>query len=167
MRKIVRILLLLLLFATIFPFVYPWKDGKPLLSWSQLKMPTLASVKLPEMPDISLLGKEETRAPHQPVKVYRWLGEDGGVQFSNEPPAAGVAYAVVEVNPDANLIQTPAKESTSVATKPAEQETGETTRSFPSPLTVSPGQALQLIEDAHKVQQLSSDRLHQQEALTQ
>lgn len=161
MRKIIRTLLLLLLFAAIFPFVYPGKDGKPLLSWSELKMPTLHSFNLPQMPDIALPGKEEPRAPHQPVKVYRWQGEDGGIQFSNEPPTPEVAFTVVEVNPDANLIQAPSADNN---TRGAKTETPSSP--FPSPLTVSPGQALQLIEDARNVQKLSDERLRQQDALT-
>lgn len=166
MRYLIRILLLLLVAAALFPFVYPWKDGKPLLSWSALKMPQLSSVKLPEMPDIALPGKEETtRAPHQPVTVYRWQGEDGSVQFSSEPPAKGVAYTVLEVNPDANLIQAPPKEDESVTA--GDTKGAESAIPLPSPLTVSPGQALQLIEDAHKVKQLSEERLRQQEAMTQ
>jgi hypothetical protein len=161
MRTIIRTLLLLLLFAALFPFVFPWKDGKPLLSWSELKMPALLSFNLPQMPDIVLLGKEEPRAPHQPLKVYRWQGEDGDIQFSNEPPAPGVAFTVVEVNPDANLIQAPPADNNTGGAK-----TEAPSSPFPSPLTVSPGQALQLIEDARSVQKLSDERLRQQDALT-
>jgi hypothetical protein len=167
LRKIIRTLLLLLLFAALFPFVYPWKDGKPLLSWSDLKMPALPSFDLPQMPDISLPGNDEPRPPHQPVRVYRWQGEDGGIQFSNEPPPAGVAYTVVEVNPDANLIQAPTAAAANTTRTPEAPKAAPPSSPIPSPLTVSPGQALQLIEDARNVQKLSDERLRQQDALTQ
>lgn len=168
MRKTIRLLLLLLLFIVIFPFVYPWKDGKPLLSWSELTLPELPSIELPKMPRIPLPGKEETaREPNQPVKLYRWQGVDGSTQFSNEPPAQGVAYEVVEVNPDTNLIRAVPTTGTDEEMKPETTGIGEGSGSLPSPLTVSPGEALQLIEDARKVQQLSDQRLRQQEALTQ
>jgi hypothetical protein len=166
MRNLIRLLLLLLLFAALFPFVYPWKDGKPLLSWSALKLPQLSSLQLPEIPDIALPGKTESTADtHQPVRVYRWQGEDGGIQFSNEPPPAGVAYTVVEVNPDANLIQAPSPAAPHASAE--ETKATEPSGKLPTPLTVSPGQALQLIEDARKVQQLSDERLRRQEALSQ
>ena len=168
MRKIIRTLLFLLIFAAIFPFVYPWKDGKPMLSWSDLKMPEMPSVALPDIPDISLPGDETTtRKPHQSVKLYRWQGEDGSTQFSNEPPAGAVAYEIVEVNPDANLIQSVPTDDASVAAKTETAESADTTSSLPSPLTVSPGEALQLIEDARNLRELSEERLRQHEALTQ
>ncbi|MEN8171045.1 MAG: DUF4124 domain-containing protein [Pseudomonadota bacterium] len=166
MRKTIRLLLLLLLFIAIFPFLYPWKDGKPLLLWSDLTLPEWPSIELPEMPRIPLPGKEETaHEPNQPVKLYRWQGADGSTQFSNELPAQGIAYEVVEVNPDTNLIRAVPTTGTSEEVKP--ETTGTGPASLPSPLTVSPGEALQLIEDARKLQQLSDERLRQQEALTQ
>lgn len=166
MRNLIRLLLLLLLFAAVFPFIYPWKDGKPLLSWSALKLPHLSSLKLPEMPDIVLPGKTESRGEaHPPVKVYRWQGEDGSIQFSSEPPAKWVAFEVVEVYPDANLIQAPSPALPPASTE--EMKATEASSKLPTPLTVSPGQALQLIEDARKVQQLSDERLRRQETLSQ
>jgi hypothetical protein len=175
MRTLIRTLLLLLLFAALFPFLYPWQDGKPLLSWSALRAqfgaPAMPNLSLPKRPWPSLTGIESggetgARQPHQPVVVYRWQGADGSAQFSNEPPAPGVAYEVVEVNPDANLIQAPVqppvKESRSgTATQGAE---GAPAMALPSPLTVSPTEAMQLLKDARKVQELSVERLRQQEA---
>jgi hypothetical protein len=173
MRTFIRTLLLLLLFAALFPFLYPWKDGKPLLSWSalraQFRAPAMPNLSLPERPWPSLTGIESgsetgARQPHQPVAIYRWQGADGSAQFSNEPPAPGVAYEVVEVNPDANLIQAPvqppAKESSGTETKGTESAPA---MALPSPLTVSPTEAMQLLQDARKVQELSVERLRQQE----
>ena len=169
MRRYLHTLLLLLLFAAIFPFVYPWKDGKPLLSWSELRMPGSSSIKLPELPTLPELatpivpGTGEARAPNEPVRLYRWQGSDGTTQFSNEPPPEGVKYEVVEVNPDANLI--PAAPQTPTAAP----ETGDEglPTFLPSPLTVSPGEALQLLEDARALREQSKERLRQQEAVMQ
>ncbi len=165
MRKYLRTLLLLLVFAAIFPFVYPWKDGKPLLSWSDIKLPPL---QLPELPEIRLPGSRETaREPHQPVKLYRWQDATGNIQFSNTPPAEGVTYEQVEVNPDANLIQALPAGNTSEEETTAKQEVSEAGSTLPSPLTVSPGEALQLMEDARHIREMSEQRLRQHEALTQ
>ncbi len=167
MRKFVRTLLLLLIFAIMFPFVFPWKDGKPLLSLSDLKMPKIAGVELPELPDIQLPGREKeeepARKPHQPVKLYRWKGAGGNVEFGNQPPQ-GVAYEIVEVNPDANVIQV-AKPAAPAAEAPLQEEKKGV--SIPSPLTVSPGEAMQLLEDTQRIREMSEERLKQHDALLQ
>ncbi len=162
MRKLIRILLLLMLFAAIFPFTFPWRDGKPMLSWSDLKLPGMPEV---EMPQIELPGSEEkARAAHQPLSLYRWQDSNGGMQFSNEPPPEEVAYQRVEVNPDANLLQAPPPAIKQDS--PAPQGEPTSTSSLPSPLTVSPGEAMQLIEDAHEIREMSEQRLRQHEELT-
>ena len=160
MRKFIRLLLMLLLFAAIFPFVYPWKDGKPMLSWSDIRMPTMPEITLPELPKPG----EATRESNQPVTLYRWQGPDGSTQFGSEPPAEGINYEVVAVNPDANLIQAlPPSE----APVEAEEKEGGNSTSLPSPLTVSPGEAMQLMEDAKNIREMSEERLRQHEALAQ
>lgn len=161
MRKFIRLLLLLLLFAVIFPFTFPWKDGKPMLNLSDIRMPNLASVTLPELPGTG----EGSRESNQPVTLYRWQGADGSTQFGSEPPAEGSNYEVVEVNPDANLIQALPPSVPAEADKSAEAKAPSSP--LPSPLTVSPGEAMQLMEDAKKIQQISEERLRQHEALTQ
>lgn len=170
MRKIIRTLLLLLVFAAIFPFTFPWKDGKPMLSWSDITMPTMPKVELPKVSAISepqQEGEKEgpDRAAHQAVKLYQWTGADGSMNFSNEPPPAGLAYKLIDVHPDANLIQ-------ALPTITAE-ESGSNTEGDgpangampPSLLTVSPGEAMQLMEQAQELKQLSEERLQQHEAL--
>lgn len=167
MRRYLRTLLLLLLFAAIFPFVYPWQDGRPLLSWSELRLPGLSSLQLPELPELAppvVPGSGEARTPNEPVRLYRWQGSDGTTQFSNEPPAVGMKYEVVEVNPDANLV--PATPLTPPAAPEAGSGESRPTPTLPSPLTVSPGEALQLLEDARALREQSYERLRQQEAVT-
>lgn len=165
MRKHTRTLLLLLTFAAIFPFVYPWKDGKPLLSWSDIQMPENPEIRLPGLAEIVLPAEEETtREPDQAVKLYRWQGADGGIQFSNEPPPEGTDYEIVEIFPDANLIQGQNPDTTA---SPTTSDANNSHRALASPLTVSPGEAMQLLEDAYNIREVSEQRLRQHEALTQ
>jgi len=100
-RTLIRILLLLLVFAGIFPFVYPMKDGKPMLSLDKLMMPKLPDISLP---DVSLPREEKTPVG-TPVTFYKWRDGSGNWHFSSEKPPAGVAYETSEVDPNANLIQ--------------------------------------------------------------
>ena len=162
MRKYIRLLLLLLLFAAIFPFTFPWKNGKPILDWRELKMPETTTVELPEL--TLPQGEETTRPAHQPVTLYRWKDSDGVIQFGNEPPGGGIAFETVEVNPDANLLQAP-------TAAPQGQESGaeapSASPSLPSPLTVSPEEALQIFEDAKEIREMSEERLRQHEAIGQ
>ena len=160
MRKAIRLLLLLLL-AVIFPFTFPWKDGKPMLSLSDIRMPNMSSVTLPELPGQGGTSRES----NQPVTLYRWQGADGSTQFGSEPPANGVTYQVVEVNPDANLIQAlPPSDTPDTAETEGDKSA---TSPLPSPLTVSPGEAMQLMDDVKKIRQMSEERLRQHEALSQ
>lgn len=91
-RNFIRTLLLLFVFSAVFPFVYPWQDGKPLLSLNQLKLPAL-----PELP------WSNTDRADQPVTVYKWQDAEGSWQFGNEPPQ-GVAYESRELDPNTNLL---------------------------------------------------------------
>ena len=139
-----------------------------MLSWSDLRMPDMPSVTLPEMPQISLPSADDaTREPYQPVQIYRWQGADGSIQFSNETPPERVDYELVEVNPDANLIQAVPTGDTGSNDKTGMEEESAASSSLPSPLTGSPGEAMQLMEDAHKLRELSEERLRQHEALIQ
>ena len=100
-RKVIRALLLLLVFAAAFPFVYPMKDGKPLLTLDKLKLPAMPDIPVAE---VSLPSMQEGAAA-APVTVYKWQDAEGSWHFSNEPPPAGVAYQTTELDPNANLIQ--------------------------------------------------------------
>jgi hypothetical protein len=169
MRGFSRTLLLLLLIAAIFPFVFPWKDGKPLLSWSELKVPGIENIEIPDIPDIPLPGIKEddeaTRKPHEAVKLYRWQAADGSMQFSNEPPR-GVAYEIVEVHPDANIIQ---PQPLNAPDSEGDADSGsveEKSLSIPSPLTVTPGEAMQLLEETRRLKEMSQER-QQHEAVMQ
>ncbi len=99
-RKISRLLLLLLIFATAALFVYPMKDGKPLLSLNKLSMLSLPDAPLSKIPLPAVIT--ETPAP---VTVYKWQDKEGGWQFSNEPPPQGVVYQTHTLDPNANIME--------------------------------------------------------------
>ncbi len=42
--------------------------------------------------------------PQGPVRLYKWQDEHGQVQYSNQPPAPGVRYELVDYWEDANVI---------------------------------------------------------------
>ncbi len=97
-KNMIRTLLLLLVLGAVFPFVYPWSDGKPLLSLNDLALPAAPDLSLP---DIAL--SQSDKPAGQPVVVYKWQDAEGGWQFGSKPPQ-GVNYEVVELDPNANLL---------------------------------------------------------------
>jgi hypothetical protein len=94
-RKIIRLLLLLLLFAALAPFVLPLNHGKPLLSLERLR--------LPAMPEISLPSVQESQ-DNPTVTAYKWRDAEGNWQFASEPPQ-GLPYETIELDPNTNLLQ--------------------------------------------------------------
>lgn len=97
-KNMIRTLLLLLVLGAVFPFVYPWSDGKPLLSLNDLTFPAAPDLSLP---DIAL--SQNDKPASQPVVVYKWQDAEGGWQFGSKPPQ-GVNYEVVELDPNTNLL---------------------------------------------------------------
>lgn len=98
-RKVIRTLFLLLVVATLFLFVYPLKDGKPLLSLDKIRMPEIPDIPLPDVA-LPTPGNDEAAE----VTVYKWQDSDGSWHFSNELPPAGVRYETSRINPDSNRI---------------------------------------------------------------
>lgn len=162
LRYINRLLLLILLLAVIFPFTFPLKDGRPLLSWSDIQLPRKPDIDI-KLPTLSAAGEANPSTPSQSVILYRWRDGNGGLQFSNLQPPQGVAYEIIKVNPETNLVQGVGTEDNVMA----ERTDGDTAGpALPSPLSVSPEEAAQLLEEARRIQALSEERVRQQEALT-
>lgn len=44
--------------------------------------------------------------PQAPTRLYKWRDSDGEVQYSDQPPPAGVDYELVDYWEDANVIPT-------------------------------------------------------------
>lgn len=99
-RRIIKLLLMLLVFSGILPFVYPF--GRPLLSLQTLSLANLKAIEksLPELPTLPI----GDRRSGDTVTIYRWRDNNGNWSFGSEPPQ-GVKYETFSVNPDANLIQ--------------------------------------------------------------
>lgn len=165
MRRFMITLLLLLVFAGVLPFVFPW--GKPMLSWEKVMDEGISSISIPDIPELSSLTlpwqEEKARTVGEPITLYRWEDADGTPQYSNEPPV-GVSYERVKVQPDANLIQAIKTESAH-ARKEAETGVSEAPKNGLSPLTVSPEETMQLLEDTQRLREVSEERLRQHEAL--
>ena len=90
------------------------------------------------------------------TRVYKWQDADGNWQFSNQPPAEGVASSSRVYRSDTNVTQavTPRASASEPTSSP------EKTPAMASPLMpiTDPGRVRQLVDDARNVQGLIDQR---------
>jgi len=159
MKFFVKLLITALVLAVLLPFtVLKGKDGRPLMSFDQLKVPDLA---MPEVPD-SLNLPENGQGGNREDIIYQWRDAKGKLHFTSAPPAEGIEYTAKGYDPNANLIQ-------SIEVKHEETETTAVEPAINKPSDIgnpySPKNIQKLIDDAKNVQSLMNERMKQQEAL--
>ncbi len=156
MKLFGKLLITVLVIGMILPFtVLKGKDGKALLSFSDLKMPDLGVPSLPESIPLKVDDGNSI--------IYQWKDNDGNIQFTNSPPPAGVEYSEKGYDPNTNVIQSvklPETESESTETEKKNEITA------PDSITsvYSPEKINKLFDDAKNVEKLLNDRLKQQKA---
>ncbi len=146
MKLFVKLMALVLVLALAGPFFLKGPDGKPLMEidsvlagirnqWNRLVADTGRSVGIEDA------GK---------VEVHRWQDEDGNWHFSDEANPQGESE-VIEVDPYASrmdpFVPRPTDDDKAEA---ADESSGI---GVPLPLSVSPGEARQLLEDTAKVKE--------------
>jgi len=159
MKLFIKLLISVLVISILLPFtILKGTDGKPLLSFADLKSP--------ELPKVSgsitgLGGKNSNRKD----AIYKWVGENGDLQFSNSPPPAGIEYTVMNYDPNQNVIQAVEIESN----EPVEVLEREPKKKVTSMKDVgnpySPEKIEKLFEDANNIEKLLNQRLNNQEAI--
>jgi hypothetical protein len=160
-RIVIRLLLLTLILAAIFPFTFPLRDGRPLLDWRKISLPN--GPELPEvaLPPVDVPGDEESRI----VTLYKWRDRQGVVQFTGEPPAKGTPFERMAVDPNTNMIQAyvppePLADAGEEETEAEDEELKPPT----SPLDVyDQEQIKKIIDKAKRVEKLMQERAAQQE----
>ncbi|TQV82523.1 DUF4124 domain-containing protein [Exilibacterium tricleocarpae] len=160
MKLYIKFLLFILVLGLAGPFIMKGPDGRPLMDARQF-IPDVASwPSRLERWWQRLLSEGETLVEEGPAavgktKVYKWRAADGSWRFSDAPNPDGQSEELW-LDPDSNVIQsTPLPAQTEGVEKEAAQGPGN---GIPLPLTVTPGQASKLIDDARKVQELMDQR---------
>ena len=153
MKFFVKLMIAAVVLAVLAPFtVLKGKDGKPLMSFSDLKMPDLAMPKVPDAVKDASLPKSGGKDV-----IYKWKDAKGVLHFSSKPPAAGIEYTSKGYDPNTNLIQSVEIEEE----KPASTMTTEAPKiEKPSDLAnvYSPDKIEKLMKDANNVQKLLNQR---------
>lgn len=169
MKLFVKLIFAALFLAVLLPFtILKGPDGKPLMSFGDLKMP---DISLPKAPAIK--ADKKTPAGIDGIEgkdiVYQWRDAEGNLNFTTEPPPQGVEYTAKGYDPRTNLIQ-----SVKADPEPSEQASAGSSEQNSSKKVkgvsdignpYSPEKVEKLFNDAKNVQKLLDDRMKQQEAL--
>ncbi|NNE62894.1 MAG: DUF4124 domain-containing protein [Gammaproteobacteria bacterium] len=166
MKLFGKLLIATLVIGLLLPFtILKGKDGKPLMSFSSLKMPEMGLPDVPSLPKSASTGLT-TEAGSDSTVIYQWKDSSGSIQFTNSLPPEGVEYTVKGYDPDTNVIQSvKLPEETS-----EEEQVVQTEKKPPSEpdglaSVYSPEKVNKLIDDAKNVEKLLNDRLKQQNAI--
>ncbi len=161
MKLFGKLLIAVLIIGLLLPFtILKGKDGKPLMSFGDMKLPDFSAPDLPDMP--SLTSQSKASATNLDL-IYKWTDAEGNLQFSNDPPPQGVEYTLKGYNPDTNVIQAvdiPEEEVVVPQVKSEKKEEAEGLGGIYSPEKIK-----KLFEDADNIEKLLNDRMKKQEAL--
>lgn len=165
MRLFVKLIFAALVLAVLLPFtVLKDKTGKPLMSFSDLKMP---DVSLPELPtNLEFDGDKEDGQTSDKTLIYEWRDKDGNLNFTSEPPPPGIQYTAKGYDPRLNLIQSvETKSETETAKVDSQQQSAANQNPLDNGNPYSPAKIEKLFDDAEKVQDLINQRTKQQESI--
>lgn len=153
MKLFVKLLIAVLVIGILLPFtILKGKDGRPLMSFDDVKVPGKTAIP-------KLTPGIETN-----TTIYEWKDNDGNIQFSTSPPAAGVEYTAKEYDPNTNVIQAVKLPESDTDEAETEKE-NNTTPVEEIGSTYSPDNIKKLIDDAKNVENLLNDRFEKQKAI--
>ena len=153
-----RALLTIVVLACAMPFVMKGKDGRPLLQFSELKMPNLA---VPGKESIGHLTdtfeRDGPAGQSDKVTVYRWKDDQGIWHFSNKGNPDGHSETV-QVSVDRTTVVTP-DNGVSTQTRPVSR--AEELLEEPLPIL----HAGEILEEARNVETVLQQRYQRQEQI--
>lgn len=98
MKLFVKLLISVLVIGVLLPFtILKGSDGKPLLSFNDLQSPELPKFPGGIIPSSASLESKDV--------IYKWTDAEGILQYSNSVPPEGVEFAVMDYDPNQNVIQ--------------------------------------------------------------
>lgn len=153
-----KLMIALLVIAGLAPFTFiKGKDGKPLMSFSDIKMPDSS------IPDIKLPDLETKDNAVQDGTVFKWKDQNGIWQFSSEPPPKGLEFSSTVYDSNMNVIQAVETKRTEAKKNMLEIEDKEPTKDVPGITDAySPEKVEKLFDDAKNLDKLLGDRVKEQ-----
>jgi len=161
MKLFAKLMIATLFIALLLPFtILKDKNGNALMSFDKLKLPDFSMPDLPDMPSGKALSPTSGAGE---VIFYQWYDAQGNVQFTTEPPAAGIDYTIKGYDPNANVIQ-----AVRLPVAGDDATDAKSTSDGKSPFDLdnpySKETIEKLFEDARNVEKLLQERLRQQES---
>ncbi|MCK4708766.1 MAG: DUF4124 domain-containing protein [Gammaproteobacteria bacterium] len=161
MKLFGKLLIAVLVLAVLLPFtILKGKDGKPLMSISNIKMPDLS---LPKIPDAVKNTEFSTGSGSKDI-IYKWRDEKGELHFSSSPPPEGIEYTAKGYDPNTNLLQS-VKIQTEEPEQPEAEKQSQIQKASDIGNPYSPAKVDKLIKDAQNIEKLLNDRVKKQETL--
>ncbi len=161
MKLFGKLLIAALVLSVLLPFtILKGKDGRPLMSFSDIKTPSLS---LPSLPDITTKAEPKSASGGEDI-IYKWKDKKGVLHFSSSPPPEGIEFTSKGYDPNANLIQS-VKVITEQPTEQLRPQQNQPQKTSEIGNPYSPAKVEKLFKDAQNVEKLLNDRLKKQEAL--
>ena len=164
MKLFGKLLIAALIIGMLLPFtILKGKDGKPLMSFSDLKLPSFNMPEMPKLPE----GMTATNSASGSGKsiIYKWTDADGNLQFSNSPPEEGIEFEATGYDPNLNVIQAVEVPTEAVEEKQEAVDSEKKATSLDDIGNVySPESIEKLFNDAKNVEKLLNERLKNQSA---
>lgn len=171
MKLFVKLLLIILVIGLLLPFTFlKGKDGKTLMSFSDIKLP---AGSFSDLFGTSVAGidklKEITNQKGSTAEknlIYKWTDIDGNLQFSSSPPAEGINFTVKGYDSNQNVIRSvsaePAAQKGVLDTTPDENKSAGADK-VGNPYSVE--KVEKLFKDAEGLENLLNQRLKKQDAI--
>jgi len=166
MKLFVKLMLALVVLAVLLPFtLLKNNQGKTLMSFSDLRLPDFNLPGLPGMSASRELIPAQAGSGAMDT-FYKWYDPTGNVQFTTEPPPAGVEYTVKQYDPNANVIQAvtlPVEETEIAASGSTAHANPASEKSAQAQTNPYDSKSIdKLFEDTRNVEQLLNQRINNQ-----
>lgn len=149
---IVKCLMMLVIIVGLVHYALYLKTGQ--LPWQSPMLNNVLSESLPALP------LESVKRGSGKTQVYKWVDEQGVLNYSQEPPPATVTSEVLEVDPNVNLIQGTPPSAPIAATRPHSILIGDSTTNEQAQTPIEKAQAAKaLLEARNREQQKVLDSL--------
>lgn len=149
---IVKCLMMLVIIVGLVHYALYLKTGQ--LPWQSPMLNNVLSESLPALP------LESVKRGSGKTQVYKWVDEQGVLNYSQEPPPATVTSEVLEVDPNVNLIQGTPPSAPIAATRPHSILIGDSTTNEQPQTPIEKAQAAKaLLEARNREQQKVLDSL--------
>ena len=140
--------------------IFKGEDGKPLLRFSEFKVPEIELADFPSMSLPESWWTTGSELPRAEITIYKWTDVEGNLQFSNSPPPEGIEYTVKKYNPNENVIPAVSTDSSNAGQLlNKSSQDGDFGGIFP------PGVIEKLFKDANNVDKPQTDRKNNLDAV--